>query len=238
MCADGDEGPGRLGAASGSSEDSAPARAGDFDTLDRLERQLRRLAFDLHDGPMQSVAAARIQAGVCASLAMTTSAEEACLELREQLDVALAELHELAYGLRPPALDVEALGEMLRRHVNGLGDGDDPDVRMTVAPDLPPLSGSARIAIFRIVQEALNNALRHAGARRVDIAVRAADGSIECEIVDDGHGFDPSTSGAGRSRRMGLLGMHERAELLGGDLLVDSSAGGGTRVMVRIPVWS
>ena len=88
-------------------------------------------------------------------------------------------------------------------------------------------------AVYRVVQEALSNAAKHAGAAAVSVAVARPDGHVSVAVEDDGAGFDPAAAPRGR---LGLLGMRERVELVGGELEVESAPGAGTAVLARIPL--
>lgn len=210
----------------------------EVDTLDRLERQLRRLAFDLHDGLMQSLAAARLQSDLIASLASGEECTSAAHELRSMLDDALNELRDFVLALRPPALDAVTLAEMLRDHVAGVSADAGLAIRLDIDDRIPDISTSARIALFRIVQEALNNTVEHARACHAAASIGHRDGVITCEVTDDGCGFHVSEAGLRAHQGMGLRSMRERAQLLGGDVLISSVPGEGTSVVARIPVWS
>lgn len=199
---------------------------------------MRRIALDLHDGPMQSIAAARLQAESAISQAIDPGFTQTFQALCEQLDIALAELHELAVGLRPSALDAADLGEMLHQHVADRANGSGLVVHLQIADDLPRLSASAQIALFRIVQEALSNTLGHSGASHAEVSLRHDDGHVVCEVADDGRGFDPDAVHPGERRGLGLGGMRERAQLLGGEIDVRSRPGQGTTIVARIPIWN
>jgi signal transduction histidine kinase len=95
------------------------------------------------------------------------------------------------------------------------------------------LATAVEEGLYRIAQEALNNALKHACARRVSVSLERGETAVVLEIVDDGIGFDPSTAIAGGG--LGLDGMIERAAQMGGELLLDSEPGAGTRVWVKVP---
>ena len=98
-------------------------------------------------------------------------------------------------------------------------------------------TGAAATAIFRIAQEAVNNVARHSDARKARVGLDFGASGIVATIEDDGHGFDPSALQQPQDdgRGLGLLGMHERAELFGGTVEIESGAGKGTRVRVRVP---
>jgi len=100
------------------------------------------------------------------------------------------------------------------------------------------LSGPVEVAVYRIVQEALTNSARHADARTVSVLLERRDNALHLIVEDDGRGFDAekTLSDGDVERRLGLLGMRERAELLGGNLTIESAPGRGTSVFVQIPL--
>ncbi|MGE5347135.1 MAG: ATP-binding protein [Acidithiobacillales bacterium] len=155
-------------------------------------------------------------------------------ELKQIADTAQESLHRLASNLRPAALDhlglVPALGQLAAR-LSKLGG---PLVQLeTLGFDHGRLSPAIDIALYRIAQEALTNAVRHSGAGRVSLVVERREKSILMVVEDDGRGFDVET--ASRSGRLGLPGIRERAEMLGGTLLVESSPGSGATLVVEVP---
>jgi signal transduction histidine kinase len=142
-------------------------------------------------------------------------------------------VRRLVYGLRPPALDQLGLVPALREQATKLaGSGDGfacPEVSLVAPASLPPLPAAVEVAAYRIVLEALTNVARHAGAHRCAVYL-AVNGALELEVVDDGVGL------AGAKAGVGLTTMRERAEELGGALVVEPAAGGGTRVLARLPL--
>jgi signal transduction histidine kinase len=158
-------------------------------------------------------------------------------ELKQIADTTQESLHRLASDLRPAALDhlglVPALGQLAARF-SKLGG---PLIQLeTLGFDEQRLSPATDIALYRIAQEALTNALRHSGARRVSLVVERRERTIVMLVEDDGLGFVPDE--ASRSGRLGLPGIRERAEMLGGSLLVESSPGTGTTLVVEVPCGS
>jgi len=105
------------------------------------------------------------------------------------------------------------------------------DVRVHGTPEL---DSTVEVELYRIVQEALNNAVRHAQADTVEVEIEARDGLVTITVRDDGGGFDPGAR-AIRERRLGLTSMRERAERLGGTFSVESAPGAGTTVRVEVP---
>jgi signal transduction histidine kinase len=153
------------------------------------------------------------------------------VELRDELQGAIADIRRLVHDLRPPALDDLGLGQSLRRFAERYG-SEDGTLRLVVrAPeDLPSLPAAVEVAIYRITQEALTNVARHARARTCVVRL-AVDGDVLLEIVDDGVGIP-----AERSAGVGLSSMHERASELGGSCVVEAAPKGGTRVLVHLPM--
>lgn len=147
----------------------------------------------------------------------------------------LDEVHRLAARLRPALLDDLGLEAALQRFVRQWQEHSGLPVDLWVRLGdgrLPPV---VETAVYRIVQEALTNVARHArGATQVGVLLERRRGELSLIVEDDGPGFDPSR--IDYTRHLGLLGMRERAELLGGSLLIESEPGGGTVLFVRIPL--
>lgn len=206
---------------------------------DAREDERRRLARELHDGPAQSMAAALF--GV--DLAISTldrspvSAREEVVRARELLRDALDEVRALMAGLRPRLLDERGLVSALA----ALG-GTTPLWGPAVAIEARGIAAGQRLApeielaLFRIAQEAVSNARRHGSATHVVVVLERTANGVGLSVTDDGHGFLPRRIGpVGRSGE-GLPGMRERAQILGGQLTIDSTPGSGTRVTVSVPL--
>jgi signal transduction histidine kinase len=197
------------------------------------EEERRRLRRDLHDGLGAQLAGLNVQASTLRRLIPSDpgAADELVVELREELRGAIADIRRLVYDLRPPALDDLGLVEAMRRLAERYGSKDAPLRVVVEAPeDLPNLPAAVEVAVYRITQEALTNVARHARATTCVVRLAVND-NVTLEIVDDGVGIP-----AGRSAGVGLSSMHERAEELGGGCTVEISAGGGTRVLARLPL--
>ncbi|HSC27912.1 MAG TPA: ATP-binding protein, partial [Vicinamibacterales bacterium] len=202
------------------------------------EEERKRIARELHDETSQTLAA--LAMGVESALAASGSGATAARvkELRELVDRMHRELHRLIVDLRPSVLDDLGLAAAIRwfadRHLGAEGiavrcELDDLDVR------LPPASETA---LFRAVQEAIVNIARHSGAESVLIQGDVDRGTLTIEVEDDGRGFQPDliSSDPATLRGVGLLGMRERMEILGGTIDVESEPGAGTRVVLKVPV--
>ncbi|MHC4392419.1 MAG: sensor histidine kinase [Planctomycetota bacterium] len=215
------------------------------------EEERARLSLALHDGAGQLLTGAMIQLDVAAQAVarlgqddVAGAATKAIAASRACLEQTLDELRGLSQGLRPLALDRLGLREALLEAVAQLdGGGPKGGVSATVSADvpedLPRLGAEVETALFRVAQAALTNAARHAQARSIRLAVACEPGEVELTVTDDGKGIEPIGTGAGlpdlSSSGLGLLGMRERAEELGGRLVVEAAVAGGTRVCVRVP---
>ncbi len=205
--------------------------------LSAAEAERQRWARELHDETLQSLSALRIGLSTAARSKRPEALRDAFRQAIAQLEDGITNLRALITDLRPAALDelgaqaaVEALAERATRH------GVEVDVSIDFAHE--PGRAETRhtpeleTAIYRIVQEALTNAVKHGGARRAVVEIREQGETVHLEVRDDGSGFDPIAETDG----FGLLGMHERVELLDGTLHVDSAPGGGTAVRASFPV--
>ena len=154
-------------------------------------------------------------------------------ELKQTTDAVIDSLHRLAAALRPPSLDVLGLDAALRQYLGGVEAKSGLAVRYKARGlATERLSPTIETALYRIVQEAVTNVQRHAGATRVDVLVERSDGRILAIVEDDGVGFTPR--GPARGDRLGLVGMRERAEALGGRLTIESAPGAGTTIAVEV----
>jgi signal transduction histidine kinase len=196
-----------------------------------------RLALELHDVVSQKLFSLMLTAeAATAQLDRDPAAAKGQLErLRELARQALEELRALILGLRPPELDRDGLEGTLRKEVAMLSrvHGVAIDLRVEHEAGGVGLNGDRDLAVLRIAHEALQNALRHAGAEHVLLRLTRQSGSLTIEVVDDGVGFDP-TSGEVRSRHLGLTSMEERARELGGRLEIRSAPGAGTTVVLEL----
>ncbi len=197
------------------------------------EDERRRIATELHDGAGQTLMAAVIQTDLALRLAAGQPQMARILSLaREQLATTLEELRGLAHALRPATLDnlglPEALQEMARSFSGAL------ELSIDAAPAPFPLEPEMATAIFRIAQAALTNVARHAQAKwaALRLEVDEAKDRVVLEIEDDGRGVEQRRLVEG----LGLVAMRERAQGVGGTLVVESREGGGTRVRAVIPL--
>ncbi len=209
--------------------------------IDAQEAERARVSRDLHDQIGQSLTSVLLgQRLVLDALDREDpdvhDAHARAEEVRDLAAEALNEVRELAFELRPIVLDDIGLVAALRRLVSDLAQRNDfvLDVDLDDLPDDPRLPGDIETVVYRVVQEALTNVVRHAGASRARVSVAVASGRIRAEIVDDGVGFDAAA--AAHHRSLGVTGMTERAALAGGRVEITSSPGAGTTVRLDLPV--
>lgn len=200
------------------------------------EEERRHLARELHDEVGQALTAILYRLQTLKAKA-TPAASPVLDEAAAIADRAISQVRDISLSLRPDTLDEAGLAETLRwyaeKQVRSLGLEVDLDIpRKTVK-----LPTEVRHAAFRIAQEALTNVLRHAGASRVSLRLELDDAHVGIEVTDDGVGFEPEAARSSiiPGAALGLRGMLERAELLGGTIDITSFPGRGTRVRARLP---
>jgi signal transduction histidine kinase/HAMP domain-containing protein len=195
-----------------------------------------RLARELHDSVTQSLF----------SMTLTAQAARILLErdprrvapqldrLQELARGALTEMRSLIFELRPVAVEEEGLVSALRKHIAAVRSREGLAIDFQVSGERR-LVKEQEVALFRIVQEALNNVVKHARAERAVVDLSMGEEVVRLLVADDGMGFDPRTS-VREGKTMGLVNMRERVEMLDGSLEIDSQLGEGTRIRVKIPL--
>ena len=195
------------------------------------EEERARVARDLHDEVNQSLTGLLLRLEATRRNAPPELAGELA-ETRALANQAMQELLALARQLRPTALDDLGLKAALAGHVSELGDQSELEATFEAEGSFSDLPQEVQLVVYRVAQEALSNALRHADARSVRVSLFREDGHVELRIGDDGRGFTFDQA----ARGLGLSGMRERALLVGGDLRVESRPNVGTRVSLRVPI--
>uniref|UniRef100_A0A540V8C4 Oxygen sensor histidine kinase NreB n=1 Tax=Litorilinea aerophila TaxID=1204385 RepID=A0A540V8C4_9CHLR len=201
-------------------------------------RERSRLARELHDSVTQALYSSVLYIeAVRLSFAngQANLVEENLQELHAMIRQAIADMRLLIFELRPPILDEVGLTGALQARLEAVEvrSGIHPHLRIT--GDVPRLSEAAEVEneLYRIIQEALNNMLKHAQASQVFIDLHVAADRVRLTIQDDGVGFDPASQEAGG---MGIRNMKERAQQLGGELAIYSCPGQGTQIQVEVPL--
>lgn len=204
-------------------------------SLEAAEQERKRWARELHDETLQAFGGLRMlnSAALRGGDGDATELRRALKEGIELIDTEIDNLSALIAELRPAALDEIGLVPALRTLAERKGrEGKiaiDVLARLEEGGRLPAETESV---VYRLVQEALNNVVKHAGASRVEAVLERTDDLVEVTVNDDGQGFDPADANGG----FGLVGMRERVELAGGELRIDAAPGRGTTVSATIPV--
>ena len=196
-----------------------------------------RLARELHDSLTQTLFSLSLAAESAAALAGPATDPRLAEQLdrtRELARSALAETRALVGTLRPPDLDAEGLSVALRKRVELLRRVHHVAIGLTLRGPARLRDRTLEREVLTVATEALSNALQHAGAHRIDVALDTGGDAVRLAVADDGTGFDLPATVRG-SHRLGLTSMRERAEALGGVLHVDTAPGAGTRVTLEVP---
>jgi len=199
------------------------------------EDERRVIARELHDEVGQVLTALKVELGLAhRKLSAAGVSVDPLVEAQSLADGALANIRDLSQLLRPAALDDLGLPAAIDASLRGMARRHEIKVQLSqmgMADRLPP---ETEIAAYRIVQEALTNVARHAGAGRCHVRLMRLPTALHVEVEDDGAGFDPVASRL-KGQGFGLIGMRERAALLGGKFKVLSAPGAGTRLCVELP---
>jgi signal transduction histidine kinase len=206
--------------------------------LAAAEGERQRWARELHDETLQSLSALRFGLSAARRSDESEALRSAVGQAVEQIEETIANLRALISDLRPAALDELGLKAAIEALAERSGERHGVEVDLSVELAYEQGSQPARLsieletAIYRIVQEALTNASKHGQADRAVVEIREDTTHVRVLVRDNGKGFDAQSKGSG----FGLLGMRERASLLGGELLVESPSAGGTELHARMPV--
>jgi PAS domain S-box-containing protein len=203
-------------------------------TLRAAEEERRRIARELHDETAQSLAALLIRLGILKRTEDPAVRARLVDEMHDELELAVEGVRRISRGLRPPALEDVGVSAALRGHVRGVLERASFEASVRVDPVDELLDPEVQLALYRVVQEALANVVRHADASSITVEVIRVDGEVSARIADDGRGFDPDDEILAE-RGLGLVGMEERARLAGGALTLSSFPGTGTEVVLRLP---
>jgi two-component system sensor histidine kinase DegS len=211
------------------------------EVMEAQEKERQRISLQLHDGPAQTLSNLVLRAEICERL-ITRDPEQARNELgglKKAINVTLQETRRFIFDLRPMILDDLGLIPTLRRYTQDFGDKFGLATNVTAQNMDNRLPRHYEVALFRFVQEALNNVIKHARAASVRVTLELCNDQLRMVIEDDGTGFDPADAFVDRPgrRAMGAAIMRQQVEtLLHGQLTIDSAPGQGTRVMATMTV--
>ena len=204
--------------------------------IEAQEEERKKLSREIHDGPAQMLANVMMRSDLIDRIYRERSGEEALAEIRNlkvMVRNALYEVRRIIYDLRPMALDDLGLIPTLRKYMQTTEDyNNGVHLSFVNLGEDRRLPSEMEVALFRLVQESIQNALKHAKPKQIQVKLSIASELVMVMVKDDGIGFDSAVEKQGS---FGLMGMRERVELLEGELTIDSHPGAGTLVCIQVP---
>jgi signal transduction histidine kinase len=200
------------------------------------ENERRRIAREIHDDLGQRLTALRLDLGLLSGELREEKNSEALQRSAGMIDLVdetLHTAHRLATELRPSILDDFGFSAALEHEVESFARRTGIEVSLSIEPEDIDVEPGRATALYRVIQEALTNVARHAGATRVEVRVEKVDGAIQAEVRDNGRGIAPHE--LSNHTALGLIGIRERIYALAGGVTIEAAEGGGTRVMVSVP---
>ncbi|MGP4068809.1 sensor histidine kinase [Halobacillus sp. B29] len=219
-------------------EDAKEKQQFGLQIIEAQEEERRRLSREIHDGPAQMLANVMLRSDLVDRIYRERGVEEAMKEMRSvrtMVRSALYEVRRIIYDLRPMALDDLGIIPTLKKYLATVEDYNDLEISFTLFGEERRFESKFEVALFRLIQEAVQNAVKHASASLIQVKTELQAGSALIIVKDDGKGFDPKSK---KDKSFGLVGMRERVDMLDGDLTIDSSPGEGTIVTIHIPINS
>jgi len=203
--------------------------------IEAQEEERSRISREIHDGPAQMLANILLRSELVEMNYRKNDIDQALSEMksvRKMIRSSLYEVRRIIYDLRPMALDDLGLIPTIRKYTTTIADYNDTEVNFTPIGEDKRLNQKYEVAFFRLVQEAVQNAVKHAESTFIDVKLEIGKKSISMLIKDNGKGFDPTIK---RDKSFGLIGMRERVEMLEGKFSIDSKPGKGTMIFIQVP---
>lgn len=216
-------------------EDAKQKQAFGLKIIEAQEEERRKLSREIHDGPAQMLANVMLRSQIIDKV-YRESPEQGVQEihdLRKMVRSALYEVRRIIYDLRPMALDDLGLIPTLKKYLSTIEEyNDKTKISFVFIGSEKRIPSKFEVALFRLVQEAVQNALKHAEAREIVVKLELTRDHVTVVVKDNGKGFDIREK---KKDSFGLIGMRERVDLLEGHLTIDSSVGAGTVIMIQVP---
>ncbi|WP_059171921.1 sensor histidine kinase [Bacillus sp. FJAT-27445] len=205
--------------------------------IEAQEEERKRLSREIHDGPAQMLANVMMRSDLIERVYREDGLEAAFAEIKsfkQMVRTSLYEVRRIIYDLRPMALDDLGLVPTLKKYLRTIEDYY-KTVKITFMnlKDDRRLPSNYEVALFRLIQESVQNALKHAGAAEIQVKLEISGTSVTVVIKDDGRGFDPRKR---KYNSFGIMGMKERVDLLGGQFAISSKPGQGAAVIIQVPI--
>ncbi|MCD5325920.1 MULTISPECIES: sensor histidine kinase [Pontibacillus] len=217
-------------------EDAKEKQAFGLQIIEAQEEERRRLSREIHDGPAQMLANVMLRSDLIDRTFRQRGVNEALKEIKEvrgMVRSALYEVRRIIYDLRPMALDDLGLVPTLKKYLATVEEYNSIEIPFTPYGVEKRLDPKYEVALFRLVQEAVQNAVKHAEASRIEVKFELKRSLVNIIVKDDGKGFDTSQK---KEKSFGLVGMRERVEMLDGEITIDSQVGSGTIIMIQVPL--
>ncbi|MCQ6277121.1 sensor histidine kinase [Bacillus sp. V3B] len=205
--------------------------------IEAQEEERKRLSREIHDGPAQMLANVMIRSDLIERTYQQRGIDEAMAEIRDMKKMvrdALYEVRHIIYDLRPMALDDLGLVPTLKKYLKTTEEYfNQSTIQFTCIGETKRFPAKYEVALFRLIQESVQNAMKHAEAKEVVVKLEITRNQLTVVIRDNGKGFDINKR---KSNSFGLIGMRERVEILEGQLSIDSTVGKGTVVLIQVPL--
>ncbi|MYL53995.1 histidine kinase [Pontibacillus yanchengensis] len=218
-------------------EDAREKQAFGLQIIEAQEEERRRLSREIHDGPAQMLANVMLRSELVDRTFRERGVDEAIKEIkdvRKMVRSALYEVRRIIYDLRPMALDDLGLVPTLKKYLATIEEyNTDLEIQFTSHGEEKRLDSKYEVALFRLVQEATQNAVKHSEAKLIHVNFELTRNAVNIVVKDHGKGFDTSRK---KEKSFGLVGMKERVEMLEGELSIDSEIGQGTVIMIQVPL--
>ncbi|MBU5594100.1 sensor histidine kinase [Amphibacillus sp. MSJ-3] len=217
-------------------EDANQKQAFGLKIIEAQEEERRRISREIHDGPAQMLANILLRADLVDRTFRERSHEEAMKEMksmRSMVRTSLGEVRRIIYDLRPMALDDLGLVPTIRKYLANVEDYHKITINLSEQGCFDQLDAKYEVALFRLIQEAVQNAVKHASPTVIQVNISMDNNQVSALIRDDGVGFDINQK---KDNSFGLIGMRERVEMLAGQLKIKSKIGQGTTIYVKVPL--
>ncbi|MFC4403521.1 sensor histidine kinase [Gracilibacillus xinjiangensis] len=216
-------------------QDAQEKQAFGLRIIEAQEEERRKLSREMHDGPAQMLANILLRSEIVERTYRKGDTDCAMKEMksvRSLIRSSLQEVRRIIYDLRPMALDDLGLIPTIKKYIDTLEE-QHSNIHFQYRSMDDRLPSQYEVALFRLIQESIQNAIKHAKAERIDVKLEITDKKVLALVNDDGVGFDRENK---KDNSFGIIGMHERIDMLGGDLRIKSDIGKGTKVFIIIPI--
>ncbi len=219
-------------------ENAKQRQAFGLQIIEAQEEERRKLSREIHDGPAQMLANVMMRSELIDRMSRTGAVDDAVAEirdLREMVRSALYEVRRIIYDLRPMALDDLGLIPTLKKYLSSMEEYNKVVIHFRNFGSESRIASKYEVALFRLIQEAVQNAIKHAGPKEIQVKLEIGRKNANVVIKDDGRGFNLDDA---KGKSFGLMGMEERVDMLDGQLAIDSKEGAGTVVTIQVPLES